>query len=220
MSCDDKKNQIMQAVEKLLVSKRLHEITTDDVAQCAHVGKGTLYRYFNDKDDLLFETAVHGFSELCEILDQHADLSGDFHAQLSSVCDQILHFMGRRRQLFRALHSEEARAYWQRAEYRERWLASRQRLLSSLERILDAGVARGAIRRDIPAGALAAVLLGLVRMGARELRDGLPGMSGLGWLVDLFLHGASAANGAAAGTNQTAPQTTQAAPGQVGGDQG
>lgn len=190
MSSDARKKQIMQSVEKLLATKQLHEITTDDVAQCAHVGKGTLYRYFRDKDDLFFETAAHGFSELCDLLDRNVDIRGDFQAHLAATCAQITHFLGRRRQLFRTLHSEEPRTYWHRGGYRQRWMEHRQRLLASVERILARGVERGAVRRDIPVGTLAMVLLGLVRMSVRELRDCTPPLEGPDWLVDLFLRGA------------------------------
>ena len=36
----DKRQRIMQAAEKLFSSRRFHEITTDDVAREAKVGKG------------------------------------------------------------------------------------------------------------------------------------------------------------------------------------
>ena len=34
----------------------------------AKVGKGTIYLYFENKDDLFFQTATWGFEELCELL--------------------------------------------------------------------------------------------------------------------------------------------------------
>ena len=186
---DAKKKQIMHAVEKLLATKRLHEITTDDVAEAAHVGKGTIYRHFQDKDDLFFETAAQGITDLCRLLDQKTDCPGDFRAHLTDICSAVQGFLDRRRQLFRALHSEEARAYWRRGNYRQRWGEHRQRLLASLERILQAGVQRGAVRSDLPIAALASVLMGLLRMGSRELKD-VAAPAGPEWLADLFLRGA------------------------------
>ncbi|RPI59812.1 MAG: TetR/AcrR family transcriptional regulator, partial [Planctomycetaceae bacterium] len=64
----DKRLQIMQAAEKLFTSRRFHEVTTDDIAKSAHVGKGTIYNYFKDKDDMFFQMATNGFDELCDLL--------------------------------------------------------------------------------------------------------------------------------------------------------
>ena len=44
----------MRAAEKLFTSRRYHEISLDAVVQEARVGKGTIYRYFQSKDDLFF----------------------------------------------------------------------------------------------------------------------------------------------------------------------
>jgi len=52
-------------VEKLFTSRRFHKITVDDVAQAAQVGKGTIYRYFQNKDDLFSQTAPALFSGAC-----------------------------------------------------------------------------------------------------------------------------------------------------------
>ena len=58
MTNSDKRQQIMQAAERLFLGKRFHEVTTDEVAREAHVGKGTIYRHFKTKDELFFETAT------------------------------------------------------------------------------------------------------------------------------------------------------------------
>jgi len=68
MMCNNKKRKIIQAVEKLAARQRLYEITLDDVVKEAKIGKGTIYHYFRNKEDLFFEVATNGFDELCEIM--------------------------------------------------------------------------------------------------------------------------------------------------------
>ncbi|MCD6496685.1 MAG: TetR/AcrR family transcriptional regulator [Deltaproteobacteria bacterium] len=46
----DKKQEIMNAVEHLFRNRRFHEVTLDEVAKEAQVGKGTIYRFFSDND--------------------------------------------------------------------------------------------------------------------------------------------------------------------------
>ena len=53
----DKRIAIMRAAERLFHNRRFHEVTLEEVAEAAQVGKGTIYRYFADKDDLFFQVA-------------------------------------------------------------------------------------------------------------------------------------------------------------------
>jgi len=51
----DKRRTILEALERILKDRRFDEITVDEVAEAARVGKGTVYRYFKDKEDLFFQ---------------------------------------------------------------------------------------------------------------------------------------------------------------------
>ncbi|NJL30924.1 MAG: TetR/AcrR family transcriptional regulator, partial [Phycisphaerales bacterium] len=44
--------------------------------QAAGVGKGTIYRYFKDKDDLFFSTAAQGFEDLWQHSRSHPHQPG------------------------------------------------------------------------------------------------------------------------------------------------
>jgi len=83
----------MQAAEELFTSRRFHEITLDEVAQAAHVGKGTIYRYFKDKDDLFFQTASAGLDALCGLIHDGVPSSASFEDKLLAVCDRISSFI-------------------------------------------------------------------------------------------------------------------------------
>jgi len=48
----EKREIILKAVEEVIKTKRFHEVKMDDVAKQAGVGKGTIYRYFPNKDEL------------------------------------------------------------------------------------------------------------------------------------------------------------------------
>ena len=52
MARGNKRGLILQALEKILKGRRFDEITMDEVATAARVGKGTIYRYFDNKEDL------------------------------------------------------------------------------------------------------------------------------------------------------------------------
>jgi len=182
----------MRAAEGLFTSRRFHEITLDDVAREAGVGKGTIYRYFTNKDDLFFQTAMNGFDELCDLLESAAPGDGPFAKQLLSACKQIGTFFRKRRPLFRMMQNEESRMHWCRGELRRQWTSHRKRMASAVANIIRRGIEKGAVREDIPAEFLAGILLGMLRTHARNLAETLGESGSLQIVVDLFLQGAGA----------------------------
>ena len=48
----DQADKILSAATRLFGSHRFHEVRMEDIAAEAEVGKGTLYRYFADKEEL------------------------------------------------------------------------------------------------------------------------------------------------------------------------
>ena len=193
MPRSDKRQQIMDAAEKLFTSKRFHEITLDDVIRVAGVGKGTVYRYFQGKDDLFFQTAVSGFEALHELLGRTVPTDSPFDMQLLAVCREISSFFERRRPLFRMMQSEAMRVRWQDEAVRTRWRAGRRKLLAAVTEIVARGVAEGKVRQDIPPDTLAHFLLGMLRARSGEMSEMPRGRRGHELLVDLFCNGAALA---------------------------
>lgn len=189
----DKRLQIMQAAERLFVRGRLHEITMDDVAQAAGVGKGTLYRYFQDKDDLFFATATAGMDEVCALIRQ-CDGQAAFPQELLEVCRHVSGFFRRRRQLMQMIQNEEGRVDIRVGVMREKWLERRKQLVAALADVLQKGVREGALRQDVPPEILSSFLLGMLRTRARDLADVSEPYQGLELVVDLFCRGAGLAD--------------------------
>jgi AcrR family transcriptional regulator len=195
MTRKDKRQEIMQAAEVLFRDRRYHEVTLDEVAQKARVGKGTIYRYFADKDDLFFQTASSGFDDLCELLQKKVPETGPFRERLLTACVEIGHFHHRRRHLTRMMQQEEGRALRSGRRRRERWLTERRKLLSALSDILRQGAAEGAVRGDVPPEVLAGYLLGMLRTRVRDLPDVTEEFRSRELLLELFLDGAGVQHG-------------------------
>ena len=191
MAKPDKRHEIMRAAEKLFTRRRFHEITVEDIAREAHVGKGTIYLHFKNKDTLFFQVATSGFDALCELLRRKVPEDAPFESQLSDACVEISGFFDRRRQLLRMIQSEEARISWCRGDVRSEWAERRQRLVAVVAEILDKGRREGKVRKDIAPEVLAHFLLGMLRTRGKSLSDVCQG-SWHEWVVDLFLAGAAA----------------------------
>lgn len=61
---EERKKQILDAAIKVFSHKGFFEATTDDIIKKAKIGKGTIYRYFKNKEDLYLNIVYRGFDEL------------------------------------------------------------------------------------------------------------------------------------------------------------
>jgi len=197
MASEEKRQQIMKAAEKLFMTRRFHEIKMDEVAQAAKVGKGTLYLYFKDKEDLLFETITSGLDELYKLLQDKVLESLPFEEQLVGLCAEIRNFFESRRELYQMIVAEEARMFFYVGSLGERWRQERQRIVSVVVSMIERGVAEGQVRTDIPPEVLAEFLLGMLRTRLVELANASEEFRRDEVVRELFCRGAGAAAGPA-----------------------
>lgn len=181
--------QIMRAAEALFENRRFHEITLDEVAALAHVGKGTIYRYFENKDDLFFQTATSGFDDLCNRIEQGMPDDPSFEARLLAACTQVTAFFRERRRLFRLMDAEQGRVEPGQPELSELWQRKRQRMVAAVATILDQGRECGRVRQDLPSDVMATYLLGMLRTRARDLTHAPEQHQRLEVVLDVFLNG-------------------------------
>jgi AcrR family transcriptional regulator len=186
-----KRLRIMEAAVRLFRSRQFHELTLDEVAAEADVGKGTIYLYFSDKNDLFFQTAVAGFDEMCERLLASATEGACFRDRLVTACQTISDFFRERRPLFRMILSEGERALGRGASLRQRWLEHRKKMTAIVTEIVAQGVASGDVRADVPAEIMAEYLLGMLRTRSWELEDQPESRRTLDSVVEMFVNGAA-----------------------------
>ena len=87
------------------------EVTLDEIARQADVGKGTIYLYFTDKEDVIFQSAMAGFDEMCRSPPRHLRRRRDVPGTpAAGACERIVVFFRERRPLFRIVLSEGERA--------------------------------------------------------------------------------------------------------------
>lgn len=187
----DKKQRIMQAAEQLFRTRRVHEITLDEIARQADVGKGTIYLYFSDKEDLIFQAAVAGFDEMCLRLRQSVATGVAFREALLRTCETISGFFQARRPLFRIILSEGERDMESSGVgLRQRWRERRKTLTEAVTTIVAQGISSKEIRADVSADVLAEYLLAMLRARSWELEDRREAQRSLATVVDLFINGA------------------------------
>ncbi len=62
-----KEKAILDAAASVFARRPFHEVLIDEIASDAGIGKGTIYRYFETKDDLYFATTLHVLDRLAAV---------------------------------------------------------------------------------------------------------------------------------------------------------
>ena len=92
-TCDPKRGlQILDAAAQLFASHRYHEVRMDDIAAHAGVAKGTLYRYYHDKEELYLALTIHGIQKLYDQVQGLVVSSGDPDQKLRSFITSIVRY--------------------------------------------------------------------------------------------------------------------------------
>lgn len=88
MPKENKRELILEGLENLLPGRRFHEITLDEVAKAAQVGKGTIYLYFKDKDTLFAELICYQLERLA------GELAALENCPVDSLPDRVFELVG------------------------------------------------------------------------------------------------------------------------------
>jgi AcrR family transcriptional regulator len=86
----EQKEKILAAASGLFGTQRFHDVRMDDIADLAAVGKGTLYRYFQDKEELYFAVLARSSEMFIERLTAAVAEVGGLRAQLEALAASIV----------------------------------------------------------------------------------------------------------------------------------
>lgn len=152
-------DKILAAAAKLFATHRFHEARMEDIAALAEVGKGTLYRYFKDKDELYVALLQSAGTGLMECLAPCHDTTLEARRRLVLLIASIIDYFDAHPHLFDLITHAEA---MYRPGHEFPWQDVRRRTLELAQEILQTGVSQGQFHiGDLETTAL--VLLGGIR---------------------------------------------------------
>jgi len=191
---------ILKTAERLFAAGRYHEITLDHLCKEAGIGKGTVYRYFKDKEDLYYQVILRGLDELVcsvrEVSKQEADPAQGLRLAARRVTD----FYADRHALFSLMWSEQLRGSSHKRKARSQWKSKSDKMVDVLAGFIERGVESGHYELEgMSPAAAARLLMGMLRAGMRY-RNEMP--EGRGWTdaaVNLFERGLRARHESNAG---------------------
>jgi AcrR family transcriptional regulator len=187
-------DKILFAAAQLFAKQRFHEARMEDIAALAEVGKGTLYRYFKDKEELYLALLQQAATGLQERLRQELELADSPRDQLVAVIRGLLGYFDEHPHLSDLIQHTEV---MQRPGREFPWQKVRNQTLTLVKDILQAGASVGQFTVANPELAGLMLLGGLrsvFRFGPRPRPDHLAED-----IADTLLGGHAACCGATSG---------------------
>lgn len=137
-----RKQSICEAAMRVVARKGMKDVTVQDIADEAGVAKGTIYIYFDSRDEILSRTMENATASLVDKLGAACKECRGFREALEKrVRTQIQHFDDNR-DFFR-LYLAMAEPFGER---RLKKHPTYQTYLSQLQRLVSAAIERGEIR--------------------------------------------------------------------------
>ena len=139
----ERERRILESATRLFSVGRFDEVLMDDIARAAGVAKGTLYRYFPDKEELYFAVVFDGISRLNERLLSGPGEDTGPEKRLSEIVHALVLFLKRNRHFFTLMFVEDSKSQTGTGANRRRWHEERHKQIVAIEAVLRRGVEKG-----------------------------------------------------------------------------
>ena len=153
-----RKEDIMRAAANLFSKKSYHDVTMDQIAEQVGVAKGTIYLYFESKENLYLGILEHTHETIESILVKEIEKNAPAPQKLKKVLTLIFQFYFENMDVLRILTRDETRLIKEHYKFTERW---RYRRIKLYRKILEKGIKERSFR---PANTelMALIIFGLV----------------------------------------------------------
>jgi AcrR family transcriptional regulator len=178
-------DKVLDAAAHLFGNQRFHEVRMDDVAAEAEVGKGTLYRYFSDKEDLFLALLDRASRQLLARLEKEKTFGGTARVRLQRFVKALIQFFDERPHFFDLIQRGEV---MRESNHDFPWQKARDEVFQVFTDLFKEGTAKGDLQIPDPHLATCLILGGLrtvIRFGAQPRHPDL-----VKNIVDSFLDGA------------------------------
>jgi len=154
--------QILQAAEKLFAKKGFYPTTIDEIAKEAKSAKGTIYLYFNNKEDLFFSVIETKLDLLLNKIQEAVEKPGSASQRIKAAIGIHLKFLEENKNFFKVMESfpEGLKKKLER-KLKGRVVEKQSRYIEILDRLIQEAIERKEIKA-LDSKKLAIILMGIV----------------------------------------------------------
>lgn len=181
----DLRDKIFACATELFSQKGFAEVTADEVAARAQVGKGSVYRQFGSKERLYATVVIAEFRGLRLKIEESLKAEETAQQKLVTVVTQLSKYFWDKGEFFTLLRDPRALPSRQLEDFRR----ERGQFSAMLTKVLREGAAEGTLRRDLGFETVAEAILGMIRGLRRHRRPGQTVEDAIGAVLNLALDG-------------------------------
>jgi TetR/AcrR family transcriptional regulator len=148
---EQRQQDIMDAAERVFFSKGYTAATMDDVSEEAELSKGTLYLYFNTKEELYFAVTLRGFRILYDLFEKAVAENETGFQQLREIGRAYVCFFNEHPDHFRNIMFFESKSldFDKTNPWLEEFERQSARIFGKLTEAIQTGIKDGTIRADL-----------------------------------------------------------------------
>jgi AcrR family transcriptional regulator len=142
---ENKRKLIVQTAARLFSEQPFHKVRLDDVADAAGVGKGTVYIYFKNKEELYYSLVYEGFAEMVDGVQAKVSAdNADNTSKLKLIVTAIVDYGVDHPQFFDVLRTVGI------PSADTSWDAKRRQCVVLIEKVVRDGIAAGEFQDPQP----------------------------------------------------------------------
>jgi AcrR family transcriptional regulator len=148
---EHRKEEILDAAQKVFFEKGLTTATMDEIAEAAELSKGTLYLYYKSKEDMYLAVMMRGMDVLYKIYEPIVSSDNSTIQKLVKFGDTYKDFFHSHRSFFRMFYFLQAPQFHKQVseEMRQACSVENRRMWDLLIGLLRRGMEEGAFRSDL-----------------------------------------------------------------------
>ncbi len=183
----EKRSLIMKAMEDIIKNKRYSEVTMESIAIAAGVGKGTIYRYFKDKEDLFFEFFLNGSEELAQEVNSINEKQMTFRDKFRYLISRLEMLFSERHIVMQVMNQQQILMNRKDEDSKNRFRQHRIRIINEIGNIIQSGFSDGSIESDLSSEQVACIIVDLI-IGRMHRPEGVQPLE-LSQMINFVLKG-------------------------------
>ncbi len=159
METESKQERIIAAALKLFSQQGYHKTAVSEIADEAEVAKGTVYWYFDSKQDLFQGILLSGIKKLNQRIEEKVTADQLAEEKLEEIIKLVLEFFANSQEVSKMYQENTVSIS---PEFKENMLDLRRQSVALTTQVIEEGKQEGTIRKDLNSKEAANLLQGMI----------------------------------------------------------
>ncbi len=147
---EQRRNDIIEAAERLFFSKQFDDVSMDDIANEVELSRATLYLYFKNKESLYFAVLLRGIGIMTEMFKRSTETETTGLGKISAIGSMFIKFSMEYPNYYRLIHYATSQRFVETDnEYREDLNVAAMGQIRIMCESIKKGMEDGTIKKDL-----------------------------------------------------------------------